>query len=289
MTILIVLPILTALMFELGLTLNPMDFKQIVSRPRRVIAGLIGQVLLLPFIAYVIASEFDLDTVLAVGLILIACCPGGSSSNIFSMLAGGDVALSVSLTALSSVITLFTMPLFLAWVTTEGVNGGGISLPVGNLLIQNVVLMLVPIVGGILVRRYAARTAEKLHRILSRLAFPALMLLAVVFFISEYQAILDNFSSLGLSVTLLMCGAMLIGYVISKIFLLDSRDTRTIIIEVGMQNAAQAIAVAGSPFVFNNPQIAAPAIIYALVMNVALLTYVGILRRKSSIPVSPGD
>ncbi len=280
MSILIVLPILTLLMYELGLTLEPKEFKVMAKQPKSVMAGLTGQLILLPAAAFVICKACSLPPVLAIGLMLIACCPGGSSSNIFSMLAGGNVALSVTLTAVSSIITLFTMPLIMARVAESE-----ITLPVGNLLVQNILLMLVPIIGGIITRKYAPFAAKLLHRALSRLAFPALMLLAVVFFISEYQAILDNFASLGLSVCLLMIAAMLCGYAISRTMRLDKRDTRTIIIEVGMQNAAQAIAVACSPFVFNNPAIAAPAIIYALVMNIALLAFVAYIRHIT--PSSP--
>jgi len=276
MSILIVLPILTLLMYDLGLTLEPQEFKVIATRPKSVIAGLAGQLILLPAVAFFICKVCSLPPVLAIGLMLVACCPGGSSSNIFSKLASGNVALSVSLTAISSIITLFTMPVIMAWVANSE-----ITLPIGNLLVQNILLMLVPIIGGILTRKYAPFAARLLDRALSRLAFPALMLLAAIFFISEYQAILDNFASLGLSVCLLTISAMLCGFAIARSMRLDSRDTRTIIIEVGMQNAAQAIAVACSPFVFNNPAIAAPAIIYALIMNIFLIAFVAYIRHTS--------
>ena len=103
----IVLPILTLLMFELGLTLEIKDFKLFRQRPYPVIAGLIGQIILLPVLAFALGYLFHLEPLFFIGLVLIACSPGGSSSNIFSMIAKGDVALSVSLTALSSIITLF--------------------------------------------------------------------------------------------------------------------------------------------------------------------------------------
>ncbi len=286
-SILIVIPILTALMFELGLNLEPKDFKLILAQPRGVVAGLIGQVILLPCTALLICKLCGLSPLMAVGLMLIACCPGGSSSNVFSLIAGGNVALSVSLTALSSVITLFTMPLIMAWVMSA--DASPIELPIENLLIQNIFLMLVPIVVGLLIRVLVPREAKKIDAVLSKCAFPALMILAVVYFIEEYKAIVENFAELGLSVCLLMGSAMLIGTLISRGFRLPVRDRRTIVIEVGMQNAAQAIAVAGSPFVFNNPAIAAPAIIYALVMNVALLTYVGFIKRRNGLTTPAGD
>ena len=116
-TIWIVLPILTLLMFDLGLTLRFEDFGKVFRHPWPIVVALLGQLVLLPIIALGLAKLFGLGPVFFIGLILIACCPGGSSSNVFSRLAGGDVALSVILTALSSIITLFTIPVIMSWAT----------------------------------------------------------------------------------------------------------------------------------------------------------------------------
>lgn len=275
-SIFIVLPILTLLMFDLGLTLLPRDFVFIVRKPRAALVGLFGQLIMLPLIAYAIASLFSLPPIFFIGVMLIACCPGGSSSNIFSKLAKGDVALSVSLTALSSVITLFTVPVIMQWVTVYVGASQGIQLPVVNLLMQNVFTMLVPIVLGILCRKYYSNVAMKIDRVLSKIAFPALMLLAGIFFVQHYDTITTHFSVLGMCVGLLLLTAVALSGVGSRCMRLNNKERRTIVIEVGMQNAAQAIAVASSPFVFNDGRIAIPAIIYALLMNVVLLTYVSI-------------
>ena len=164
--IFIVLPILTLLMFELGLELNIRDFTLFRYRPRPVIAGLIGQIILLPLLAILLGSLFHLDALFFIGLLLIACSPGGSSSNIFSMLAQGDVALSVSLTALSSVITLFTIPLILGWATqmTDSHTGTFIQLPIGALVMQNLILTLLPIGLGLLFKAKFPEKAEKIKR-----------------------------------------------------------------------------------------------------------------------------
>ena len=274
----IVLPILTLLMFDLGLTLRPQDFLLVAKRPRPVAVGLCGQLLVLPAIAFALAAAFSLPPYLYIGVILIACCPGGSSSNIFSMIAKGDVALSVSLTALSSVITLATVPVIMHCATTSAGELTGVELPMGGLLAQNLVTMLAPILAGILVRMKWQRTAERMDGILSKFAFPSLMLLAGLFFIQHHDTIAEHFTSLGLCVTVLILTAVTVAYCGAKAAGLDGRERRTIVIEVGMQNAAQAIAVASSPFVFNNGVIAVPAIIYALMMNVILLAYVGALK-----------
>ena len=278
-TIFIVLPILTLLMFDLGLALKPDDFRLFVHRPHALLAGLIGQIVLLPLIAWAIGTAFHIQPLFFLGIMLIACSPGGSSSNVFSMLAGGDVALSVSLTAFSSVITLLTGPAVMDWATQAVGTAADIHLPVGNLLVQNLVLMAVPILIGLFISVKWASTAQRLHSVLKRLAFPCLILLATVFFVQHRETIVREFPALGLCVTVLILLSMGSGVLMSWLMRLSGREQRTIVIEIGMQNAAQAITVASSPFVFNNEVMAIPAIIYALMMNVILLTYVGVVKR----------
>ena len=284
--IFIVLPILTLLMFDLGLTLKPQDFKLIVQRPKPVIVGLIGQIILLPLIAWGLVHltqyTIHLSPLFIIGIMLVACSPGGSSSNVFSMLAKGDVALSVTLTACSSIITLFTLPLIMAWVTASvQMSDISIQLPIGNLLMQNIVLMVVPISIGFVVNIFREQTAAKIHNVLKRIAMPALVLLVTVFFFQHKQTIVEEFTSLGLTMTILILATTGCGALLSWLLHLTTKERRTLVIEIGMQNAAQAITIACSPLIFNNEIIAIPAIIYALMMNLILLAYVGITKIKA--------
>lgn len=279
-TIWIVLPILIVLMFQLGIELDRASFAGVIRRPAAVAAGLVGQLLLLPLIAFGVALAFRLPPVYFMGLILIACCPGGSSSNVFSMLAKGDVALSVTLTALSSLITLFTIPLVMGFAARfVSVHADTvIDLPAGKLLMQNIVLLFLPMAAGSLFRRHWPVTARHVHTLLGRMAFPALMLLAALFFIQYADAIVRNFRVLGFSAAALILLAMFAGALLSRSLRLGRAVRRTIVIEVGMQNAAQAIAIATSPLIFDNGEMAIPAIVYALLMNVILLSYLKLLR-----------
>ena len=279
-TIFIVLPILVLLMFDLGLTLRPADFRLVMERPKAVLVGFVGQIVLLPLIGLAIGYGFQMEAVFFLGVMLIACSPGGSSSNVFSMLAGGDVALSVSLTMLSSIVTLFTGPLVMSYATGLVGENQSITLPVGNLLVQNLVLMLVPIVIGLAVAMWRAELARRMHGVLKKLAFPALILLATIFFIQNRETIVREFPRLGLAMTVLILVAMAAGGLLSRLMGLSGRERRTIVIEIGMQNAAQAISIASSPFVFGNDVMAIPAIVYALMMNVILLTYVAVSKTK---------
>ena len=267
------------------MTLKPQDFKLIAKRPKPVIIGLIGQIILLPLIAWlIIRSPFSsqLSPLFVIGIMLVACSPGGSSSNVFSMLAKGDVALSVTLTACSSIITLFTLPLIMARVVqSTQMSEISIQLPIGNLLIQNLVLMVVPIAIGFIVNIFREQIAQKIHAVLKRIAMPALVLLVTVFFFQHKQTIMTEFASLGLTMTTLILATTGCGALLAWVLRLTQKERRTLVIEIGMQNAAQAITIACSPLIFNNEIIAIPAIIYALMMNIILLVYVGITKLQS--------
>ena len=281
-TIWIVIPVLLVLMFLLGTDLNKEAFANVARNPRAVLAGMTGQLVFLPLIAIGVAWVLNLPPVYFMGLVLVACCPGGSSSNVFSMLAKGDVALSVTLTAFSSVITLFTLPLVMGAVAELVSQQAGleINLPVGKLLVQNLVLLFAPMLLGIMLRHFRPRIAAKVNRVLGKCAFPALMLLAGVFFLQYTNEIIKNFTVLGIAAGALILMAMLCSSLLSRTGRFSAGVRRTIVIEVGMQNAAQAIAIASSPFIFNSGEMAIPAIIYALMMNVILLLYVAVIRRR---------
>ena len=281
-TVWIVMPILIVLMFLLGIDLDRKAFANVAKQPKAVMLGMMGQIVLLPLIAFAVAWALKLPPIYFMGLVLVACCPGGSSSNVFSMLAKGDVALSVTLTALSSIITLFTLPLIMGVVAdfVSSTNEHDIQLPVGKLFMQNIVMLFVPLLAGSLFRKVKPNAAAKVARVLGKLAFPALMTLAAVFFLQYSSEIADNFAVLGASGALLILLAMLCSGGLSRMSGAGKAVRRTIVIEVGMQNAAQAIAIASSPFIFNSGEMALPAIIYALLMNVILLVYVYFIRRK---------
>lgn len=275
-TIWIVMPILIVLMFLLGTELNKEAFINVARHPKAVVLGMVGQIILLPLIAFTLAWALNLPPVYFMGLVLIACCPGGSSSNVFSMLAKGDVALSVTLTAVSSIITLFTLPVIMEFTSYFVSHNAGttIELPVGKLLMQNIVLFFIPLLAGLLLRYKRPVWAAKVSRVLNKTAFPALMLLALLFFLQYTQEIMENFRLIGFACGMLIITSMLCSSLLSRIGKLTNAVRHTIVIEVGMQNAAQAIAIATSPFIFNSGKMAIPAIIYALLMNVLLLLYI---------------
>ncbi len=274
--VLIVLPILLLLMYDLGIEFKLKDVTQLAKHPKAVWIGLFAQIIGLPLVAILLGKFFTLEPYIFVGLVLIACSPGGSSSNMFTYIAKGDITLAVTLTALSSVITIFTIPPILSYVIQTSGYGiiENIKLPVGKLFVQNIVLLLLPIALGMLTKKYRPNFAAKAKKVLDKSAFPALLILATIFFITNKQIIIDNFGSLTFIVSLLIIGAMILGIGLGYLARLKNEQRRTIAIEVGIQNAAQAIAIASSPFILNDNKVAVPAIIYALMMNIILLTYI---------------
>ena len=184
------------------------------------------------------------------------------------------------MTALSSIITLLTIPFVMHWTTLLVGEAVGIELPVGNLIKQNLLLMLLPVVLGIALHYAWPQAAAKTDKVLGKLAFPLLLLLITIFYAQHHRTILDNIGVLGLCVTALILIAIACSSLLSRLVHTSRQQRLTVVIEVGMQNAAQAIAIATSPLVFANEEMAIPAILYSLMMNIVLLVYVGIVRRR---------
>jgi len=285
----IVLPVLILLMFTLGLELRPADFTRVFTRPRAATAGLLTQLVGLPLVAFAVAKLLGLSPVFAVGLVILAASPGGASSNVFTMLARGDVALSVTLTAISSVLTIFSIPVLVnlamvTWFEADTV----LRLDIMRVLLQNGVTILLPVAAGMILRSRRQRTAEKAHALLRRASLPLLILMIVVFVAQQWRVLAANISTLAFATLLLILITMGLGAMLGAGLRLPEAVRRTLLIEVGMQNAAQAIAIAASPFLLNDFAFAIPAVVYAVMMNVVLLTYLALLRKHSTHAHSAG-
>lgn len=281
--LIVVVPVLILLMFCLGLELRTRDFTRLAAQPRPVAIGLAAQLLGLPVVATLVAWVLGLPPVAAVGLVLLAACPSGASSNAFTMLARGDVALSVSLTAITSMVTVVTIPVVvnLAMSWWQGADGH-LRLAMGPVLAQNAVTILLPIGLGMAVRSRRPQLADRLLPALRRAALPLLLLMIVVFVIKQRTVLAAGLPTLAGAVTLLILVAMGLGSLLGRAAQLTTAARRAILIEVGMQNAAQAIAIAASPLLLGDAAYAVPAVVYAVVMNLVLLGYLGWVRAQDS-------
>ena len=255
------------IMLGMGLGLTIADFKRIAIAPKPIILGLLAQLLLLPLVGFLLASLFPLSPELAVGVMILAACPGGATSNMLTYLAGGNVALSISLTAISSLITVFTIPLVvnIAMQSFLGENTL-LQLPFFETVLQIAIITLIPVSLGMILRRYVPAFAAKAEAWVKWLSLFFLALIIVGLLLKERESVLSFFVQVGWVTLALNLTTMALGYVLSSIARLDRKSTVAITNEVGIQNGTLAIAVASTPTLLNNPTMAIPAAIYSLLM-----------------------
>jgi bile acid:Na+ symporter, BASS family len=264
----VLLPLaLAVVMLGMGLSLVPEDFQRITRYPKAVAIGTICQVLLLPLLGWLIALAIPMPPEIAIGLIILSVCPGGPSSNLITYLAKGDVALSVTLTALSSIITVFTIPLVtnLALQRFLG-QSAAIALPMGKTMVQIFLITLLPTLIGMAIRYQFPRVAQRLEKQMGRLAAGLLALIIVLLMIREGSKLPGFIGQVGLGVLLLNGLATLTGWFAGKLFRLPLAQQICIAIEVGIQNGTLAIAITAG--LLNNPDMAVPAAVYSLLMYV---------------------
>jgi len=264
----IFLPVaLGIIMLGMGLALTPADFKRVALFPRATFVGLFCQLILLPVVAFGMLQVLSLPPELAVGVMLLAFCPGGATSNLLSNLARADVALSITLTAISSMITVFTIPYFIN-LSMEYFIGEGkyVELPVLKTMLQIVVITIIPVSIGMLIRwRFpeGAKRSEKPVKIASAI-FITLVILGAI--LKEKENIAGYFVQVGVITLLINVVILAGGYLLGKLFRLSHPQRAAISIESGIQNGTLAIAIATSSLLLNNSQMSIPAAVYSLIM-----------------------
>lgn len=269
------------IMLGLGLSLRTEDFTRVIKQPKAALIGLCAQVVALPFIALLVAVLFKLPPELAVGLMIISFAPGGATSNLFTNLAKGDVALSISLTAVTSLITPFTLPLFtvLAMNYFMG-NGEAFELPVLKIIMQLVAISVVPVMMGMLVLskwQNAARKADAVIRVFS-IVFLFLIIAAII--LDNKTQMADFFLATGLATLTLNILVLALGYGLGQFFKLSRAQAVSIGYEVGLQNGTLALLVAGT--LIGNSTMMIPAVTYSILMFFTGFLFGVILKKLSS-------
>lgn len=261
------LPIaLGIIMLGLGLSLTLADFARVVKFPKPVLIGLACQLLLLPLVCFFLAKAFGLAPALAVGLMLLAASPGGTTANLYSHLAHGDVALNITLTAVNSVIAVLTMPLIVNLSLAYFMDGDQ-ALPLQfTKVVQVFVIVLGPVTIGIWLRSrfpgFAARM-EKPVKIISALFLLIIILLAVV---KDWQTFVDYAPLVGGAALAFNLISLAVGYWVPRLCKLSLRQSIAIGMEIGIHNGTLAIALALSPMLLNNATMSIPAAIYSIIM-----------------------
>ncbi len=266
----VVLPgALFIIMLGMGLSLKLGDFKLVASKPKAVALGLLAQMLMLPAMAYLIVLALDLQGALAMGLLILALCPGGTTSNLYTYLAKGDIALSVTLTSVVSLLAPFIVPfmivIFMGLVMGEGQQ---IELPVLKTIIQLVVITIIPIALGMTINHYKPGFSAKAENPVKIFSVLFLLLIVIGIVAKNINHMADYFSQAGVAALVLnlSCMIMIVGYAIAKLAKLNEAQSKAISIEVGFQNGTLAIVIALT--LLQNTEMAIAATCYSLIMFV---------------------
>jgi BASS family bile acid:Na+ symporter len=261
----VILPLVLALiMFGMGLSLTKRDFLELGKEPKPVAIGLFGQLLILPLLAYGIAKLFDLSEHLAVGIMILAACPGGTSSNILSQLARANLALSVSLTAVTTLICVVTTPLIIRFAIEEFNDTPVASFSLLSTTLGLIFITLIPVLVGILIRHNFADFAIRSEVFFRRLSTGFLIFMIAAITYQERTTFLTSFVLLSEAVISLNLMAIGTGLLLGLMFKLVQRDTLTLGIEVGVQNSAMAMLIAIT--FLDRPDYAIAAGVYGLAM-----------------------
>lgn len=268
------LPIaLAIIMLGLGLSLTVDDFRRVARTPRAVAVALVLQVLVLPVVAFGLVSAFDLDPLLAVGVMLLAASPGGTTANLFSHLFHGDVALNISLTAINSVVAAVTIPLVTNLAIDHFEADGELGLQVGKVL-QVIAIVLVPVAIGMTVRARSRAFAERADKPVRVFSIVVLVSVSVGALLGERENLADYLEQVGLVTGLFCLASLSLGYLGARVMRLDQAQAVASSMEVGIHNTTVALTIALS--VLDSTEVAIPSAVYSVLMYV-LATAFGFL------------
>ena len=265
--------LLMLVMFGMGLTLKAEDFRYVFSNPKNILAGCIGQFTIMPLLAFALGKAFQFDTALLAGVILVGTCPGGTASNVITYLAGGDVALSVGMTSVNTLLAPILTPAitYLFLHTTVHVN-------VWAMFLSIVEVIIIPIVLGLLFNYFFASITRQLVRILPLISITAICL--IVMTVVSHNA--GKIRSIGLPIFAVVILHNLLGYAcgfgLGKALRLDVAKTKALSIEIGMQNSGLATSLAGTAF----PDLAmatVPGAVFSVWHNISGAVLANIYRR----------
>lgn len=270
---------LAFIMFSLGYGLTPADFGRVFSMPKAVLAGIFLQVVTVPVLAFLALLAFELPPALAFGVMLLSFCPGGVTSNILTKLAGGTVALSITLTAIVSLLSVLTVPVLIVWAAARYLGDAAPEVDVTSIGLSMFAITAVPVAAGLLVRFFKADFAIRTERTVSLIATALFVVIVAVALVTNWQLFVDSIGQLGPILIGLNAVLLLLGMVCALVLGLTGSDGLCISIEMGVQNAALGIAVAGLVAQAGGiPDYAIPAAVYGITMYIVTIPGMFLLR-----------
>ena len=269
---------LALIMLGLGLGLKGRDFLRVINNPKDFIIGFVCQLILLPIVAFIIVLILDLPIEIAVGVMIIAAAPGGVTSNVMTKFANGDVALSVSLTAIISLISIISVP-FIIFKSADllGVTNVSSDITMTGIALKMALVVTVPVVLGMIIRKFAENFISSNISIIEKITFILFVIVFAAILIEEKDNILNYFKQAGVAVLILNILMMTLAYYAAKLFATGIKQRKCISIECGLQNGTLAIFVATQ--IFSDITYIIPTAAYALIMYITGFILIFILRR----------
>lgn len=269
---------LALIMLTLGLGLTTSDFTRVVKRPKDFLVGLICQVILLPIIAFVLIKILNVQSVLALGVMIIAAAPGGVTSNILTKFANGDVALSVSLTAIISLLSILTVP-FIVIKSADllDINYLSKEISMSGISIKMFLVVTLPVVIGMLIRKFAQNFIIKRTALIEKISLTLFIIVFFSIWLEEWDNIIMYISRAGVITLILNVTMMVLGFYVAKIFASGIEQRKCISLECGLQNGTLAVFV--STQIFDDIIYLIPTASYALIMFVTSIIFVLLLKR----------
>ena len=271
--------VLAIIMLGLGLGLSIKDFTRIIRAPNDFIVGFLSQLILLPIVAIIIALTLDLPSAIAIGLIIIAAAPGGVTSNVLTKFANGDVALSISLTAVTSLICIFSIPIII--INSADILGVTIAqeISVIGIALKMVSVVTIPVIIGMIIRGFAENFILSKINLINKFTGWLFVIVFIAIWIEEKDNIFTYLAQAGLAVLILNIVMMVLAYFIAKKFVSGVAQQKCIALECGLQNGTLAVFVA--TLIFDDVAYIIPTGAYALLMYITGFIFIYILRKKS--------
>ena len=269
---------LALIMLTLGLGLTTSDFTRVIKRPKDFLIGLICQVILLPIIAFVLIKILNVQPALALGVMIIAAAPGGVTSNILTKFANGDVALSVSLTAIISLLSILTVP-FIVIKSADllDINYLSKEISMSGISIKMFLVVTLPVVIGMLIRKFAQNFIIKSTALIEKISLTLFIIVFISIWLEEWDNIIMYISRAGVITLILNVTMMVLGFYVAKIFASGIEQRKCISLECGLQNGTLAVFV--STQIFDDIIYLIPTASYALIMFVTSIIFVLLLKK----------
>tara|TARA_B100000700_G_scaffold281097_1_gene331493 strand:+ start:155 stop:1003 length:849 start_codon:yes stop_codon:yes gene_type:complete len=271
---------LALIMLSLGLGLTKDDFYELIKKPKNFITGFIFQVVLLPIVAFIILLIFNLPIELAIGIMIIAAAPGGVTSNILTKFANGDVALSISLTAVISLLSIFTVPfIILGSAKILNFTDFNSNFSINSIALKMFFVVTLPVILGMIIRKFFNSYILKNNSLIQKISVFLFLFVFAAIWIEEWNNILIYITSAGAVSLILNISMMIIGYYFAKFFVSGVAQRKCISLECGLQNGTLAVFVATQ--IFDDTIYIYPTAAYALIMFVTSILFVFIVKNKA--------